>query len=168
MFPWQCLYIHRLCTRVWKTYIKMVIYKARDQGSRSLSQQDWILICIILSTYEYNYNTSGHHDEIFLQKTGVATCVVYSNWLGCSGSPKCITVPPWWLSSVSQENEYTSFKRPLWGNIFYWSCRSTKYWCSSERIWGQAEDMNYDVSITDIYAALLSRTLSRIVAIVFC
>ncbi len=62
-------------------YIKKALIQAiTGWYTRSLSEKNWGTIDgITLSTCEYNFNTWGQHNTIFLKKTGVTTCVVYSN-----------------------------------------------------------------------------------------
>ncbi len=39
-------------------------HKVRGQGPRSLSEQDWILMDVILLNCEYNFNTRGRHTKV--------------------------------------------------------------------------------------------------------
>ncbi len=84
-------------------YTTIEQHKTRVQWPRSLSEQDWTLTCITLSTCEYNFNTREQHHT----KKACITICVDSSW------PRCYSGVSWQISASSQENEFTGYKFSL-------------------------------------------------------
>ncbi len=59
------------------TRFKTAMNKARGQGPRSLSEQEWIPTGITLSTCEYNFNTRRHNDK-YSNKNQVSPHVLFT------------------------------------------------------------------------------------------